>query len=135
MKHLPLILCGVIPHNKQRYNTGGDYKPERGRWIFTISKMDVKYEFIILIHELVEWFLCTLRGIKEKDISAFDKMWEKERLQGLHKDSEEPGMDKRAPYRREHIFATKIEHLCAKELGVDMKAYDAAYEKLIKSYK
>ncbi len=38
----------------------------------------------------------------------------------------EPGDDPRAPYHAEHAFATAIEEMLAKELGVDLDAYEAA---------
>jgi hypothetical protein len=39
-------------------------------------------------------------------------------------DTSEPGDDAKAPYHREHVFATKIERLLAVELGVNWRDYD-----------
>ena len=94
MRHLPKLICDVIPHKEQRYNTGGDYEKQHDDWFFTVSRMTPQEEFAILMHEQVEWFLCQMAGIKEKDITKFDLMWEKERLAGLHKDDDEPGLKK-----------------------------------------
>ena len=109
MKHIPTITVSVIPHTQQRYDTCGDYEEiDEGVWDFTISESKAVYEFAILIHELIEWFFTQKRGITEKQICKFDMMFEAERKAGSWKD-EEPGDDHRAPYRKEHKFATSIE--------------------------
>lgn len=134
MKHLPIIQIEAIPHKKQRYETCGDYYKDvcdcgRKHWYFYSSKTNVDYEFLIVIHELVEWYLTQKRGIAEPKITAFDKLFEEERKQGKWKD-EEPGFDKRAPYRKEHVFADKIEKLVAKELKVNWDKYTKDINKL-----
>ena len=45
-------------------------------------------------------------------------MFEKERETGKHVEFAQPGDDKRAPYKKEHKFSTKIENLLRKELGM-----------------
>ncbi len=127
MKHLPTIKIKSIPHRKQRYETCGDYYHRWGKWQFRISKINSKYEFLILIHELVEWFLTQQRGITEEQISNFDILFEAKRSKGSF---DEPGHDKKAPYHKEHVFAEKIEKQLAKELKVDWKKYDKTINKL-----
>ena len=70
-------------------------------------------EFCVALHETIEQHLCAKRGISNEDITAFDIKFEKEREHGKHGDNE-PGFDPRAPYRKEHSFADKIERLVAK---------------------
>ncbi|GAC1413875.1 MAG: hypothetical protein NVSMB66_6570 [Candidatus Doudnabacteria bacterium] len=113
-----------IPHPKQRYDTVGDYYKNGQIQEFRISEMDEDYMFLVTIHEMIEEYLSRKRGIKEKDITKFDKQFEKERLQGKHSEDAEPGHDPKAPYRKEHMFAEKIERLVARELGVSWKEYD-----------
>lgn len=109
-----------IPHGEQRYDTVGDYFDSVGVREVRISKMpDARYEQLVLIHELVELFLCDLRGIAIKEIDAFDM---------AHLDSDEPGALPDAPYHREHMFATKIERMVADEMGVDWDAYEKAVQ-------
>ena len=128
---LPEIRVKVIPHGKQRYPTVGDYFERRGRWEFRISRIgDARYEFLVLIHELVEWFLCWLRGIPEEEITKFDVFFEWEIQQGKHPEDAEPGDDPRCPYRREHKFATRIEKMVAKALGVDWEEYNQRLDAL-----
>jgi hypothetical protein len=120
----------VLKKEKMRYSTCGDYYQIAD----TLSKFDIceqvnpDYEFLIMIHELVEEYLTRKRGITEESIMDFDLKFEDERDQGLHSEWAEPGYDIRSPYRKEHIFAELIERLIANELGVDWIEYE---EKLI----
>lgn len=107
----------TVPDGEQRYNTVGDYWGENGKEIVRVSDMDNwKYEILVAAHEIVEDALCKARGISDDDITNFDKQYEIERKYGV---LDEPGNDPRAPYYKEHQFATKIEKLFAEELGVD----------------
>jgi hypothetical protein len=123
MRHLPKIYCEVIPHKKQRYDTAGDYffGSWYNRWNFLISEMkNTDYEFLVLVHEIIEWHLTQKRGIKEEDITNFD-------IESKHPD---PGTLKNAPYHKEHMFATKIEKQLAKELKINWNKYDKSFDKL-----
>ncbi|NYZ80195.1 hypothetical protein H0N95_03035 [Candidatus Micrarchaeota archaeon] len=122
MKKIEII---TVPYEKQRYETVGDYYRKNGKWVIATSKMkDWRYEMLIAIHEVIELTLIRERGITVKEIEDFDKKWDKEYERGLHSKKDEPGFDKRAPFRKEHAFATKIEKMLAKELGVDWKKYE-----------
>ena len=122
----------TIPHKEHRYPTFGDYwRSADGKQEMRISEMgNDDYAFLIAIHELIEWYLTEKRGVKEEDIKAFDEMFEKERLQGLHDEQKESGFDPRAPYVKEHTFATGIEKQLAKELGVEYDAYNSELNSL-----
>ena len=121
---LPNIRYKTIPHKEQRYDTCGDYwLTKKGDWEIRVSDMGEDYEFLVLVHELIEFYLTQKRGIAEEDITYFDTH------EG--KDSEEPGLMKYAPYHREHVFADKIERMVCKELGLDWDEYDKAISKLI----
>lgn len=122
IKGISMINIGIIPHHEQRYETVGDYwYPQSFRQEVRISDMQNEdYEFLVLIHELIEAHLCRKRGIKEEDIKAFDEAYEAKRQEG---DFTEPGDSAEAPYRTEHWFATFIEAQIAEELGVDWEEY------------
>jgi hypothetical protein len=117
------IRAYVIPHDQHRYETVGDYwYPVEGEADFRVSDMgNEDFEFLVLIHELIEAHLCRKRGISEPEIKAFDEAFEAARAEG---NVDEPGFDPAAPYLREHTFATVIEKLVAQELEVDWKEYD-----------
>ncbi len=119
----------TIPHNEQRYPTVGDWwfrdGIDDGKILeIRVSEMNNwKYEFLVAMHEAIETMLCLDRGISEESVSDFDIQFEKEREQGQHGD-EEPGDDPKAPYQKEHFFATNLERQMALELGVDWNTYD-----------
>ena len=114
------IISKTIPSKWQYYETAGNYFfTSKGDIIIFVSEWTREYEFLIMIHEMVEAFLTRKRGIPEESISKFDIEFNKKDLPG------EPGDHKDAPYRKEHHFAEKIEKLLAKELGINWKKYDA----------
>lgn len=136
------VIIQTIPHSEHRYETVGDYFDEEvfmpspsgtyspiPRTRIEVSDMkNPDYEFLVVFHELIEWYLTQKRGIKEEDITVFDIGFETERLEGKHKDTDEPGDDPAAPYYKEHQFATKLEKKMATELGVDWDEYDKKVE-------
>src|SRR5580704_2235619 len=88
----------TIPHNKQKYETVGDYWARHGRQSVRVSDMkNAKYELLVAIHELIEQALVADRGITEEAINEFDIRFEEERKLGLHTIDEEPGFDPYAP--------------------------------------
>jgi hypothetical protein len=121
---LPEVVIRVIPHSQHRYSTTGDYyEVEEGRWVIEVSELgDARYEFLVAVHELVEWFLLWLRGVREEEVRAFDEWWEGEAERG-NVQGDEPGHDVRAPYYWEHVFATLVEKMVALQLGVDWEEY------------
>jgi hypothetical protein len=117
-----MIVIETIPHYLQEYNTCGNWKIHKGSIEITVSDLgNEKHEFLIGLHELIEAYLCKCRGIKEKDVTAFDKEFEAKKVEG---NQNEPGDDPKSPYKKEHFFATSIERLMAAELGVDWNEYD-----------
>lgn len=112
-----------IEEQDQRYETCGDYWEEPMSLEVRVTKYrNNKYAQLILIHELIEMFLCEQRGIKFDDIDEFDRTY------AIYDDEGEPGDDPVAPYHKEHVFATKIEKLIAAEMGVDWFEYETTVE-------
>lgn len=120
------IVVKSIPHDQQEYDTLGNWRlrdaisEQWGQYfgpymLIEVDEMgDWRKEFIVAIHEMVEAALCQHRGISQADVDAFDKS---------HLESPQPGDEPDAPYRREHEFATDIERLIGRELGVDLQSY------------
>ena len=121
----------VIPSSEQRYPTCGDYwEDKNGVWQFRVSRMgNLFYEILVFVHELTEWAMCQVAGIREPDIKAFDEKFEKERKHGFQTAEAEPGDDKRAPYRHQHEAATLVERVAAVCFNVDWDFYSQAVEK------
>lgn len=124
IKHIDIRIKS-ISHKSQRYETVGDYfTDKKGKEQIRVSRMsDPRYELLVAVHEFVEDFLCQHHGIKESDITRFDKQFERERKKGFHTPEAECGDSMDAPYFNEHQFATKIEKIIAEELGVDWQKY------------
>lgn len=106
---------------EMRYPTLGDWydviKSPDGFNNFLVEVADTKnidYNFLIALHELIEYYLCFRRKIKDKTVTGFDMK---------HLDSDDPGRLKEAPYHKEHKFAEKIERIVAKELKVSWSKY------------
>lgn len=125
------ITIKTIPHDQHRYPTAGDYwlNPDGSLEIRVSDSGNWKYDALVAVHELVEVLQTESAGIKEPDIMAFDKLFEKECEAGQNGD-DEPGDDPRAPYRKQHVFAECIERLVAQELGVNWDEYDESLMKL-----
>jgi hypothetical protein len=87
-----------------------------------VSKMnDPRHEFLIGMHEAIEAYLAIHAGVSPEAVDRFDRAYEAKRKPG---DTSEPGDDPRAPYHREHVFASKIERSLAKQLGASWRAYE-----------
>ena len=114
-----------IPYSAMRYASYGDYQhfADDSVEIITIQLPDWRYEFLIALHEFIEEAVTRHRGIKEPDILAFDL---------AHLDSDDPGMLPDAPYHQEHVLATAVEMLVARELDVDWDTYAKVCEEATK---
>ncbi|SRR6266702_5763025 len=117
------VVIHTIPHKKQRYDTVGDYRTNGGGVVnIRISGMgDWRYEFLVALHEFVEWGLTKHQGVSEDTIDAFDMNY---------KGSGEPGDDFKAPYHDAHMIATVVERLMAGMLGVDWTQYNEVVDSL-----
>jgi hypothetical protein len=111
-----------------RAKQAGDwqFEPHHNIIVTSLDVGDWKYNYLIMIHELIESLLCMVRGISEEEVTDFDVTFEAERDRGKHTPEDEAGDDPRAPYRKEHAFATAIERLIARELNVDWLEYEQA---------
>ena len=110
---------------KMRYPTTGDYYQTKDGWeIVVAGNGNRDYDFLTLVHELIELYLTDRKGIREPDIMKFDVWFKKQKYKGLFKKYPEPGVHPKAPYRREHALAMKIEKMIARELKVKWKEYD-----------
>ena len=129
MSNLPTITIKSIPHKNQRSDTVGDYwRDKNGTLQFRVSQFGDEYEQLaVILHELIEAFMCKQRGIGWRDIDNFDKKYEKNRKEG---DLSEPGNDPKAPYYGEHRFAENLERQFIHELGIDWFKYNNKVENL-----
>lgn len=114
----------IIDHHEQRYDTVGDWDLnfETKTLKLRISNLgNWRYNFLVTLHEMCEAALCLDREITTEVVDQFDLQFEENRDVG---NIDEPGDDPKAPYRKEHFFATNLERLMAAELRVDWAKYE-----------
>lgn len=119
----------VIPESEQRQEVNGAdwFFDERGDLQVRVSPMsDWKREMLLAIHETVEAILCKYNGVSVSDVDKFDALYDKE-----HTFDTDAGDDIRAPYSRQHCFATAVERILCAEMGVNWSDYD---KELAESY-
>jgi hypothetical protein len=110
------IQIRIIPHGCQRYDTYGDY------WIDEKNILQVRVsEFAdpdiairIAVHELMEAWRCSKKGIDFAEIDRFDI---------ANIDHHDPGIFKCAPYHHEHMQSMDIERLLCIQDGVKWEEY------------
>lgn len=123
------ITIEIIPHEKQRYPTVGDWQYDKnGNLKILVSKMhDERFEMLVAVHELIEVLMCRHDGVSQELVDGFDMEFEKNRKPD---GDSEPGDDPAAPYHFQHSLATGIERILAVQLSVPWEDYAKAVEAL-----
>lgn len=121
------IRIHTIPHEKQRYETAGDwdFAPDGSLDIYVSDMQNPDAEFLCAVHELVEVWLARKRGVTQAEVDKFDMEW-----QGTPENPDEPGCDPMSPYHRDHEAGEVIERVLAQLMGVDWHEYNKAYDRL-----
>lgn len=122
------IVMNVIPHKRQRYNTVGDWQVNHtaDTLIFNISFLgDWKMEACLFIHEYVEAVRCLADGVTMESVDIWDLNF---------KGEGEPGDDPKAPYHKQHVEASKVERVLARQLGVNWQEYENKLEEKYNEY-
>ncbi len=108
------IEAQTIPLENMRYKAVGDYWKDGNGWHFRIAEMgNDTSEWIVLIHEIVEHFLCETLGITNGQIDNFD----------FKSKTNEPGDTFNFPYRDEHCIATAVERMLCGYLRIPWVEY------------
>ena len=116
----------VIPHDKQRYETVGDWFYNDSILCIRVSDMgNWKYEMAVALHELIEVLICKSKGITQKACDDFDMKYEDDRAIGKYTSDQEPGDDPHSPYHMEHSLATAVERMFIFSVGESWAAYNA----------
>lgn len=109
------VVMRTLPFEDMRYETYGDYHEQKGVLHIDVSKQDNPlYEWLIALHELVEYILIKARKISIDEIEEFDQSCK----------SEDPGDDPAAPYYHEHQVASIVERIVCNELGLKWAEYE-----------
>jgi hypothetical protein len=117
------ITIRTIPHKEQRYDTCGDWLFDTGGNLeIRVSEVgDWRMEALVAFHELAEMLICKRNGVTQAAVDAFDIRYESNRPAD---DDSEPGDDPAAPYYTAHQFATCVERLLCRELGLNWQDYE-----------
>ncbi|MHB8362817.1 MAG: hypothetical protein ACYDBX_04330 [Patescibacteria group bacterium] len=122
------IVINVVPHDRQRYKTAGDWFFDGDNLFIKVSDMgNEDFAFLVAIHEMVEAWLCKKLDISEEEITKFDMRFEANRKDG---NTDEPGDDVNSPYADEHLLATGIEKIICSALGIKWAEYDKTVNNL-----
>lgn len=125
MREIKKIIIEVIPHEKQLYETVGNFyfDVEGNLRVYVSDLGDNRFSLLVAVHELIEVLQTEHEGIMEPDIAKFDIDFEKKRQKG---NLDEPGDDPAAPYKKQHCIATAVERLMCAMLDCDWKSYEGA---------
>jgi hypothetical protein len=101
------ITIVFIPEDEMRYRTDGDWQfgSDGSLEIRVNSTLPEDEQWAVTLHKLAEALLCRQRGITQEVVDAWNLEWEQWERVG------EPGENRRAPYHREHMFASALETL------------------------
>ena len=109
-----------------RYKGIGDwYQPKAGHHlVLALDLEDDDVTLGVLVHELIEQYMCARDGVHEFPVNEFDAKF---------KGEGEPGDDPAAPYYKQHQAASAVEKVVLEVLGRDFEKckpiWDAAWEK------
>jgi hypothetical protein len=84
-----------------------------------------KYNFLVLIHALIEQYLCFEKGITDEKVCEWDM---------THTHCDDPGSHEEAPYHDEHQIAEAVERMLSEKLGVDWDTYGKAIDKTLSEW-
>ena len=91
----------------------------------TADMGNMDYNFLILIHALVEQYLCHKHKIKDEVVTKFDMD---------HSQLDNPGENPKAPYHKEHLIANDVEAMLSVALKVDWTKYEEAIDKTLAKF-
>lgn len=113
----------VVPSRIRSEQSGDWYYDGDTFIIYARNDIPKASQLAILVHELIEAYLCRKHGVTDEAVSAFDDKYEAERKEGKHKEDDEPGDDPNAPYRIEHQAATHVERAACHALDLSWKTH------------
>lgn len=93
---------------------------------YTADMKNIDYNFLVLLHAMIEQFLCYRKGITDKQVTDYDV---------AHDHCTDPGGHEEAPYHAEHEVAMRVEEIVAMSLGIDWGAYEEKMDKVLAKWK
>lgn len=124
-----LVTFRVSKPEEMRYKTVGDWYTELDKETNTektiiecVDLGETAMNFLILIHEFVEYTLCNAEGITQEEVDEYDFEHQDEQ------DEEELGENEDAPYHEQHMIADGLERIFCTLLQVNWQDYTEAVE-------
>lgn len=114
------VVMKTIDGRNHRYPTIGDWRICRriGKLVFKIvvcRELGITSAFLVMLHELIETFLCYRDGVTEQVVTDWDK---------CHLEADEPGEIDGCPYFQQHAIAMGMEKRMAQYLGMPWEVHE-----------
>jgi hypothetical protein len=104
----------------------GKYIIESLQFNTQVADMDnMDYNFLVLMHAIVEQYLCYKHKITDEQVTKFDKE---------HTHCDNPGEHEEAPYHSEHVIANDVESMLSVALKIDWNKYEKAIDKTLAKF-
>lgn len=126
------IILNTTEMNEMRYKSIDDwfdpleYEDFLQFKTYVADTGNMDYNFLVLMHALVEQYLCHKHKITDKEVTDFDMN---------HPELDDPGNSEDAPYHKEHMVANDIESMLSVALEVKWEDYEKAIERTLKIWK
>lgn len=120
------IILSSIPKKLLRCNQAGDWEYTKDIILVSVDdNLPNDSQLAVAIHELIEAWNCRRDGVTDKQVCDFDHQYEKERAEGKHSETDEPGDDPHSPYRVQHQDATHVERAVCSAIGLGWREHNA----------
>lgn len=118
----------IKDHRYRSIDDWTDPTPTPSGMVFSTETADtgnMDYNFLVLIHALVEQYLCYKHKITDEQVTGFDM---------AHTHCDNPGEHEEAPYYEEHLAANDIEAQISAMLEVKWSDYETAIDKTLAKF-
>ena len=99
-------------------------KTDKVTFIDICKQENPDYDFLVLMHALIKNYLINRKGITTEAIEKFHELFAADISSGKRNEDDEPGEDRRSPYRSEHLLAASIEKHLAMIMNVKWQKYN-----------
>lgn len=116
------VFMSVVPLSQIRNRDVGDWyvTPNDTLIVLAAETGSWRYNYLLLIHEAVEAWLCRRHCVTEDAVNEWDGAY----------DGDSPGDDPHAPYHAEHVWATRVERIASWLLLVSWTRYEDRVDEL-----
>ena len=120
----PSLHATPLPPSDLPYPTAGNWEiTSSGDIVASCASLPDMDESValVMIHELVEAFICKCNGISEESVTAFDTS---------HLELNEPGDSPEAPYHSAHFTSMQVEKMICSSIGLSWHKHEENVSKI-----